>query len=521
MNIETINENINASKFVAHEKRIKVVEGDISVPDIKPDILSLVSVDSEVYITKQEVEEGKVHIEGVMDVSAIYMSEDENGTFKSLSNVFNFYETFDITGVNENSTIDLKVHKGATECKIINGRKINIKSPITLDIKVMNNHEYNIARDVVDDRNIELQKNKINMNMLNNCKTEDVELKENVNLDEDSLPIGEILKATIKIVNEDYKISYNKILAKADAIIKVIYAADNENQTLESFEKAVPVMGFVDFEGINENMNINLDYNVKSFILRPIYQDLKSLSFSVESTIQIKACVYDKNEIEIISDIYNPDMDIQCEYEEIQILQNIINESQEIEMLQGLLIPDLDNLKILNIEAKPNVVTQNILDGKIALEGNIDFDILYYNETKRILETKKMQLPFQQVIKIESLQSGMNANVGLKICKVEYQKIDGSQIQIKLTVMVHVCVEKQDFIRGIRSMEATENTNINMPSIVIYYIKSGDTLWNIAKKYHTTINELIQNNELKDDRIYPGQQLIIPRRTKKTSVELL
>ena len=517
MNIETINETINVSKVIGQEKKIKIVEGDIIVPDIKPDILSLISVDNEVYITKQSCEEGKIYVEGIMDVCAIYMSEDEKTSYKSLNNVFTFYETFNIEGVTENSIIDLKTYKGPTECKIITGRRVNIKSPVTLDVKVINNCEYNLAKDIVDDRNMELQKNNLSMNILCNCKKQDIELRENISLDENCPPIGEILKATIKISNEEFKISYNKILAKADATIKIIYVSDDEKQSLESFERIVPVMGFIDYEGINEEMDIKLEYNIKSFVLRPIYQDLKSLSFSIESDIVAKACVYQKKEVVIISDIYNPDMDINCEYEAIEIQQSIINEKQKIEIVQGLLIPDLDNIKILDIEANPNVMSKNVLDGKIALEGNIDFDILYCNEIKQMVENKKIELPFQQVVKIPSLQSGMNTEVA----GIEYQKIDASKIQIKVILEVMICVSKQDYISGIKNINSEESTNQKFPSIVIYYIKPEDTLWNIAKKYKSTVKEIMEYNELKDDKIYPGEQLIIPRRTNRQKIELL
>lgn len=39
----------------------------------------------------------------------------------------------------------------------------------------------------------------------------------------------------------------------------------------------------------------------------------------------------------------------------------------------------------------------------------------------------------------------------------------------------------------------------------------GDTLWEIAKKYRTTVPLLQKNNELSGDRIYPGMKLKIPR----------
>ncbi len=521
MNVETINETINSTKVIGCEKKTKVLEGDISVPDIKPDILSLINVDSDVFITKTEALNGKVNVEGTMEICVLYLAEDDGGTIKSLNNSFNFYETFNVPEANEDTIIDLKFYKGPIECKIVNARKLNIKSPITLDLKATNTIEHTIAKDVVDDRKIELQKEKIGMEMLCNCKRENIEIKESVSLDEDCKPIGEILKACIKIINEDYKISYNKILAKADALIKIIYVADNDERSIESFETTIPVMGFIDYNGISEDMDIELKYNLKTFLLKPVYQDLKALSFSVESTIEIKACVYKKGEMELITDVYDTENELKCEEESLEIMQGQINQKEEIEIMHGLLIPELENIKILNIEAEPNIQNKNTLDGKIALEGNIDFNILYYNENKKILESKKMSLPFQQVVKVPNLQSGADVDVSIVAKNIDYKKVDDNQIQIKMVANVIIHVEKNKEIRGIKNIEVVDGQMTKIPSLVIYYVKPGDSLWKIAKRFKTSINDIMENNNLKDDVIYPNQQLIIPRKVKKNLVEIL
>ena len=48
-----------------------------------------------------------------------------------------------------------------------------------------------------------------------------------------------------------------------------------------------------------------------------------------------------------------------------------------------------------------------------------------------------------------------------------------------------------------------------MPSIV-YTVREGDTLWNIAKAYGTTVNDIARYNGIVEtDVIYPGQRLRI------------
>ena len=44
-------------------------------------------------------------------------------------------------------------------------------------------------------------------------------------------------------------------------------------------------------------------------------------------------------------------------------------------------------------------------------------------------------------------------------------------------------------------------------------VQPGDTLWKIAKKYCTTIDEIVRVNNIENpDLIYPNEKLIIPGR---------
>ncbi len=48
------------------------------------------------------------------------------------------------------------------------------------------------------------------------------------------------------------------------------------------------------------------------------------------------------------------------------------------------------------------------------------------------------------------------------------------------------------------------------PDTINYVVKAGDNLWNIAKAYKTTTNELMKYNNLNSTLLYPGQVLLIP-----------
>ncbi len=521
MNVDINSEKINSCRVIAEEKSVRVIEGDLIVPDIKPDILSLSSVDAEVYLLNKAVKDGVLTVEGAVDVCAIYVSEDATASLKSLNNVFNFRESIMIDELTEDSIVTVKLRKGPIEYKIINGRKLNVKVPVTIHVVATNNNEVLVARDIVDDRNVQTLKEKYTLNMMGCCKSQDIEISENVTLDDGAAPIGEILKATMQIENPEYKISYNKILVKADALVKIIYTADTDNVSVETFEKTLPVMGFVESEGIAQDADIKLNFEVKSFVIRPIYQDLKSMSFGVESEVVARVCTYQKNEIEILSDVYNPDMCLKCNYEKIPLNQNIISQSSMVEIVQEVPVQDLENVRVLNVSALTNNVNKTVLNEKLALEGNLEIDVLYFNRSKNTIENKKIDVPIAQNIKVEDLKANMNPDVELVVGNVTYMKTGSGNIEVRVPILVNVEVNKCEYINGINTIEISEESIPEISSITLYYVKEGDSLWKIAKKYCTTVEDIMKYNDLKDDKIFPNDQLLIPKRVRTRAIELL
>ena len=49
----------------------------------------------------------------------------------------------------------------------------------------------------------------------------------------------------------------------------------------------------------------------------------------------------------------------------------------------------------------------------------------------------------------------------------------------------------------------------NRPGIVGYIVKAGDELWDLAKKYMTTVEGIKEINTLETDTIKPGDKLLI------------
>ena len=64
----------------------------------------------------------------------------------------------------------------------------------------------------------------------------------------------------------------------------------------------------------------------------------------------------------------------------------------------------------------------------------------------------------------------------------------------------------------IEDVEIKENQEDNEYKMFMYFVKQGDTIWNIAKKFKVSINDILKLNELENpDKINIGDRLYIMR----------
>ena len=64
----------------------------------------------------------------------------------------------------------------------------------------------------------------------------------------------------------------------------------------------------------------------------------------------------------------------------------------------------------------------------------------------------------------------------------------------------------------IDEIQAEETAKENGYSMIIYFAKPNDTIWNIAKRFGSTVDDIVRVNGIENPQILQvGRQLFIPR----------
>ena len=148
MLVDTNKESLCINQIVEEKEKIVNIEGDIIIPDVKPDILSPVNTSGNVCIYKKEILDGKIRIDGSININLIYLpeSQDETNGVRGLTTSLDFTEIIDLekarVGMNSKEIIQIQ----DIECKVLNGRKISLKVCLKIRTVVYSNENISIIK---------------------------------------------------------------------------------------------------------------------------------------------------------------------------------------------------------------------------------------------------------------------------------------------------------------------------------------------------------------------------------------
>ena len=317
--------------------------------------------------------------------------------------------------------------------------------------------------------------------------------------------LEEIMKVDVRIINKETKISYNKVLVKADASVKIMYRT--EDNRICTTSNLIPIMGFIDMPDVTDESMCNVKFEIKNMLIKP--NNIEEHSIYVEIELEITCNTYNKKELNIIEDLYSPTIDLIYKQKQLKTVEQKTMIKDVCSIREKQLISEIGNNKIYDVEVNPTIINQKILTNKIMYEGEVELSFLYSFESR--VETKKVVVPF--TFNVDSLEVNAKSNVetSIEVALQDFTVMSDSNMDIKLDLEFNISLSNTQTINVIQEINIDENRECERYSLIIYFVKPGDTLWNIAKKFRSTVENIVTINGIEDEnKINVGQQLFIP-----------
>ena len=415
----------------------------------------------------------------------------------------------DIDNCKPGMTLDEEVTLKGIEHNIINSRKISVKANVEINARVYSNENTDIVSNIGDIENIQLLKTVVPISSLVGEGTNSVNVKETIKVDVAD-ELAEIMRVRTRISGREAKISYNKVLVKADMHLDMMYLT--EDGRINNNTTTLPIMGFVDMPNVNENNICDVKCKLKNFIVKPTTGE--SSSIHAEAEIELVCFVYEEKNIDIIEDLYSTASEVRATKREVKVVSKKQHRRERHVVKEQIQVPEIGSNKIYNIDVRPNITNMNRAGNKVVIQGELGLEFLF--GVDKGVSTKNTNIPFECSIDSELAREQIEITKDVEISKENFTIVSDGNIEVDINLDFNLGFSMNRKLEIIEEVELEESKQEPGYSMVIYFVKPGDTLWRVAKKLKSTIEDIRRVNALDgEDGLEQGMQLYIPKYIKR------
>ncbi|MBR5236278.1 MAG: DUF3794 domain-containing protein [Clostridia bacterium] len=514
MQIEFKKEVVPLSEMQWSQSETLLAEGDVIVPDIKPDIREILLAEARSVITEHHISEGKLYVTGASDVHILYVPETEERAPKNIETRFEFKETFDV-GEGNFSDVNVCASTAHIEFSLINSRKLNMKVAVAISARGYVKRNLSLLTDVTEEGVVQIKKKPITAYQVVADTTRELVIADAISVPTAKPDIDEIIKLNIKPVHGDCKIMSGKILLKGTLAVNTLYCGDDAERRIEHMEHEIMFSEMADIAGLEEDCLCHVNYSIKK-VHYSVSEDVNGEARVVSLDIVLSADIIASHleDVQVIEDCYSTKGRTNPQCEEL-FVDELLSEGVSHESIKEVLsIPEGMPAAgaVYSLTCTPKIKEIQIVQDKMVIHGKLAAFVLYgCAETENPMYSLVGEFDFEHAIAVDGLDSDSRCECNVTEQSVSFTLNAASEIELRCILEFYTRAmrkTKVTLLTGCDVEEESEDTQRR--GMIIYFVQPGDSLWSIAKHYKTDQNKIMQLNKMDNTQIVSGQKLLIP-----------
>lgn len=482
-----------------------VCQADIIVPDTMPDALKVLQVDGRAVFVSTVVSKGKISVSGHVDCNLLYVPENARGV-KSIDYEIPFTYSENIPGAEEDMFFLAKCQVSHIEYQLVNSRKIGVKAVVEAENEVIGKEEVSYVCGVEGD-NAQYQTTLLKGRNRIVCKCTEFTVSDSIAMPKNA---AGIMKCDSEIKSKDVKVINNKVVAKGMIEVCLLYI--NSDDMPECEKTAMQFTEILDAEGINENLICGVDYFI---IGTDVHEQEGENGRELKLEVSVRVCITGEEKVEFtaITDIYGTDVRLVPEVEKIAI--NEKGEAQEtmVQLREIVSLPEgmPEVNKPVGIQVKPVMESCGVSGSGIKVDGEAICYLTYISEKEdALIQTAVFNLPFSGSMSFDT-EGAKEATAEVETQSAECS-ISGNNIELRIQMKITAETMNRKEYTIVKNITEEEEEEGDRPAMVLYFVQKGDTVWEIAKRYHSKIGDIEAINKIDGDNIKEGMMLLIPKK---------
>lgn len=514
--MELIKKNIHMNQIAFSNNLQITLDNDYNLPDTKPDFDKLIKASGEIVFSDRKLNGTRLGVTGVFKIRILYLSSEPGQPVHSLCTEFPFDEIINIDHECNSDFLKLSYEIEDLSINVLNSRKLSINSLIRFNVTCEEIFDQSIVTGISsEDTFFNLSRN-LRLMGISVCRRDMHRVRESITLPTLKGNIAELLYHEVSLKNSETRLLNDKFSLSGELSVFCIYLCDSEEHSLEYIETDLPFNATIECSDLNESMtpDINVSLSNCTVSVKPD-ADGEERIIEVEAFLDLDIKAFQENDFELIQDVYSPTKDIRPVYKDIEYENFLFKNSNRIRLIDKAKIPSTypKILQICHGSGTVEIDETSISENGVLVEGIVNLNIFYISvEDTTPLQTFKITIPFSQLIEVKDLNSNCIYNIKPSIEQISLMMLDAQEIEVKAILLldaVFFSKHNEPLLSELEVSPLEPDVLRRLPYMTGYFVKKGDTLWDIAKMHHSTVSSIKEVNEINADEVAEGECLLI------------
>ncbi|MDR2073826.1 MAG: DUF3794 domain-containing protein [Oscillospiraceae bacterium] len=488
------------------------VDFDFTLPDYCPDIGRILKCKVIPHITSREISGDRLVVEGVIQTQLFYLDQERNSlrcykTETPLSHTFNLKTSPQIAV----SLLDYKIEY--INCRAVSPRRIDIHGAFSLKANIYEKKNFDLTSEISGEDAEQKTKN-ITISDLKALAQQPVTISEVLDLGSEKAPAEVLVRSDANVKIEEYEYSSDKLNIKGEINVRLLYQSDVETGKLETVNYEIPLNQTIEAPGASNGSPCIVRAEITSHNekISEENSDSNSNLINIEVKLIFTVFAFEEREEKVVTDAYSTDYELQTSSESANFMRFFGSKNDSFVCKETIEFPENKILKVIDIWNDRSKVNLELQNEELFYVGTI---------TMSILAVDVDSIPFYAEREVEFTKKapeGLELNnsspeSSLTLDSINFKISGDNRLDLKFEININtdfIGKNKINFITEVSADETKPKNKETDTALTVYYADSGESIWEIAKRYNTTVNKIKDENEIDFDILENERAILIP-----------
>ena len=502
---------LKASVFVNdtlfNEATEQPIDVDFTLPDYCPDISKIFKCRAVSRISSKSMNGKNITVDGSVSITVLYCGAD--GQLCSYEYQYPFSKNLLMGEECAGGNLCVRSKCEYINCRAVTGRKVDIHGAVGIFVRVFKRKNTEIISDI-DDCNIEQRRGTAPATVPMGYAEKYLMVEEDIAIGQGQPAVERILRYDAKPCVRESKIINDKIVVKGDMAVWILYCPEGGGEP-QSVKTVIPFSQLVDMVGITDTCGCDTKSEVAFLEIKPRQSEGEIKCLSLTAKLMLSCEAYCENEVSVILDAFSRKCEADMKFEKINFQCICDNVSETFHCKKNI---ELDEpiSAVCDLWCDMQSVNTKFEKGNMIICGTLVACFLTTGENGGPAYFEK-PIDFEYKYAVKEDVDTLNCSPEIDVASCGYTITAATTVELRVDLSINAAVYKctaLPLITDISIDGGKQRTGTSKCAMTIYFTAENECVWDIAKHYNASVEEIMKINDLNDESLPENKMILIP-----------